>query len=291
MPQLDFKEIPQGNLANGEQDTFELFAREFLEMTGYEILSGPDRGSDGGRDIIVQEIRTGIAGTTHVKWLVSCKHKAHSGSSVGLTDEQDITDRVRLHDCAGFIGFYSTLPASSLTKKLEGFVTTVPGFEFQIIDKEKIERVLLGTGPGLGIAHRFFPISYGKWDSSNRDVDLAMLRIGMPQPVAYKISGDDKVYTLEEIMEKYPQGNHYIFNPWLPLKLILSNHILGITKIMGKDGLEDIPPDYLEQMTRSMEVNIEHMRQQRIAEQEKDKAADKKRRAKQRTKTKNKSRK
>jgi hypothetical protein len=31
MPQLDFKEIPQANLASGEQDTFELFAREFLE--------------------------------------------------------------------------------------------------------------------------------------------------------------------------------------------------------------------------------------------------------------------
>ena len=71
MPQLDFKEIPQANLSNGEQDTFEMFAREFLELLGYEILSGPDRGSDLGRDLIVQEIRTGVGGETHIKWLVS----------------------------------------------------------------------------------------------------------------------------------------------------------------------------------------------------------------------------
>lgn len=27
---LDFKEIPQANIASGEQDTFELFARDFI---------------------------------------------------------------------------------------------------------------------------------------------------------------------------------------------------------------------------------------------------------------------
>src|SRR5215213_887573 len=286
MPQLDFKEISQGNVANGDQDTFELFAREFLEMIGYQILSGPDRGSDGGRDIIVQEMRTGVGGTTYIKWLVSCKHKAHSGTSVVLADEQNILDRVTTHGCHGFIGFYSTVPASSLTKMLEGFKARHLNFDFQILDREKIEGILLRTGPGLGLAQRFFPVSYTKWDSSNRDIDLAMLRVGMPQPVAYKIPGDDKIYTLEEIMEKYPQGNQFIFNPWLPLNLILSNNILGITKIMGKDGLEDIPPDYLERMTESMNANIEHMRQQMYKQKREEQSADQRRRAKERSRTK-----
>ena len=116
MPQLDFKEIPQANLASGEQDTFELFARDFLDLYGFEVLSGPDRGSDLGRDLIVLERRTGVGGETQVRWLVSCKHKAHSGQSVGLSDEQDISDRLRAHGCNGFIGFYSTLPAASLTQ-------------------------------------------------------------------------------------------------------------------------------------------------------------------------------
>jgi hypothetical protein len=280
MPQLDFKEIPPSNLASGEQDTFELFAREFLEMVGYEIISGPDRGSDGGRDIIVQETRIGIGGTTQVRWLVSCKHKAHSGSSVVLSDEPNILERTRSHGCIGFIGFYSTIPASSFTKLLEGIKTNTPGFEHQILDNEKIERILLSTGPGLGLTQRFFPASYSRWDKMHHDIDLAMLRVGMPQPVAYKIPGDDKVYTLQEVMERYSQGNQFIFNPWLPQNLILCNNILGITKIVGSDGLIDIPADYLERMTESMYRNIEHMRQQMLKTKEAEITDDRKRRTK-----------
>jgi hypothetical protein len=278
MPQLDFKEIPQGNIANGEQDTFELFAREFLEMTGYEILSGPDRGSDGGRDIIVQEERKGVGGTTHVKWLVSCKHKAHSGTSVVLGDEINIMDRVASHDCQGFIGFYSTLPASSLTRMLEGFKVKHPWFEFQIHDKEKIERILLETGPGLGLAQRFFPNSYATWSKSKHDVNLAMFRIGMPAPVAFKIPGDEKLYTVEEIIKMYPQGSQYLFNPWLPLNMIFCNNIFGITKLVGPDGLEDVPDDYFERMATSMRVNMEFIQAQMAEEEKAAKEADMKRR-------------
>ena len=138
MPRLDFREIPQANLSTGNQDSFEMFAREFLELIGYKILSGPDRGSDLGRDLIILETRSGVGGETYVKWLVSCKHKAHSGQAVGLSDEQDITDRVKTHSCAGFIGFYSTVPGSSLTKKLDGIKINNPSFEYQIFDREKI---------------------------------------------------------------------------------------------------------------------------------------------------------
>jgi hypothetical protein len=157
MPQLDFKEIPQANLANGEQDTFEMFAREFLEITGYKVLSGPDRGADLGRDLIILETRSGVGGETFVRWLVSCKHKAHSGQSVGLSDEQDITDRVKAHCCKGFIGFYSTLPASSLTKKLDGIKGDNASFEYQIFDREKIEYNLFSKSAGIAIAQRYFP--------------------------------------------------------------------------------------------------------------------------------------
>lgn len=75
MAVLDFKEIPEAHVANGLQDTFELFAREFLEFMGFKIISIPDRGADGGVDLIVEEHRHGIGGVTIVRWLVSCKHK------------------------------------------------------------------------------------------------------------------------------------------------------------------------------------------------------------------------
>ena len=250
MPQLDFKEIPQANLSNGEQDTFEMFAREFLELLGYEILSGPDRGSDLGRDLIVQEIRTGVGGETHIKWLVSCKHKAHSGMSVVLNDEQDIFDRVQTHGCIGFIGIKNNHPT----------------FESQLFDKEKIENALLSTGLGQGIAWRFFPESYGKWSKQNFDLSLAMARFGMPQPVTYKMPNDDKILTLEEVLKLYPQGNQYMWDVFFPQNFILCNNILGITKIVEKDKLVDPPIDYVERRIERINFEIEYMRQQHLEE-------------------------
>ena len=80
MPVLNFSEIPAANLANGQQDTFELFARDVLKHIGYQIDVNPDRGRDGGRDIIAIETRTGVGGETKVRWLVSCKHKSYPSS-------------------------------------------------------------------------------------------------------------------------------------------------------------------------------------------------------------------
>ena len=53
MPPLDFSEIPRANQSGGSQDTFELLARDFFEMLGFKIESGPDRGQDGGRDLFM----------------------------------------------------------------------------------------------------------------------------------------------------------------------------------------------------------------------------------------------
>lgn len=162
MPVLDFKEIPQANVADGQQDIFELFARDFFKMLGFEIVEGPDRGQDGGRDLIVVENRDGIIGKTQFKWLVSCKHKIHSGQSVIDSDETDITDRVKAHGTSGFIGFYSTIISSGLSRKIRGL-----GIEHNVFDREKIEAMLLENELGGKLAKRYFPISYLKWEASN----------------------------------------------------------------------------------------------------------------------------
>ena len=91
---LDFKEIPPANGSDGDQDKFELFAREYIEAIGLEIVSGPDRGQDGGRDILAIETRQGKLSESKTRWLISCKHRAHSGKSVSTSDEQNITDRL-----------------------------------------------------------------------------------------------------------------------------------------------------------------------------------------------------
>ena len=151
MPILDFKEIPVAT-GGATRDQFELFAREFLDSIGFKIVTGPDRGADAGRDLVVEEIRAGVAGETRVRWLVSCKHKAHSGDSVTPDDERDIHDRVRTHNCTGFLAFYSTVPSSGLATKLNA---RDPAFEVLVYDQEKIERELL-TPRGCLLQKDFF---------------------------------------------------------------------------------------------------------------------------------------
>lgn len=163
MPALNFKELPAAHIANGMQDTFELFARDFFKMIGLNIISGPDRGQDGGRDLLAIEQRGGIVGTTEIKWLISCKHKVHSGESVKDSDEADILDRVRAHGAHGFMGFYSTVISSPLGRKLEGLRREI---EIKIFDHEIIEQELLNNPVGKGIARRYFPISYSKWENT-----------------------------------------------------------------------------------------------------------------------------
>jgi hypothetical protein len=131
-------------------------------LLGFRIVEGPDRGQDGGRDVIVEEIRKGIIGESKIRWLVSCKHKAHSNSSVGTKDEIDIPGRVAANQCEGFIGFYSTLPSSGLTRQLEGLKGRM---EYQLFDHEKIESYLLSPSC-LKVAERYFPESISKLSKS-----------------------------------------------------------------------------------------------------------------------------
>lgn len=158
MPIFDFKEIPEPHVASGIQDAFELFARDFLKYLRFDVVDPPSRGADGGKDLIIVEKRTGIIGETTFKWLVSCKHKAHSGNSVGVSDEVNITDRVAANNCHGFVGFYSTLPSSGLTNILRGL-----HFEYKIFDWSAIENELVKSADGLLLAQRFFPKSIANW--------------------------------------------------------------------------------------------------------------------------------
>jgi hypothetical protein len=161
---IDFTEIPQANLGGGLQDTFELFTRDFLEDLGFEIIQHPDRGPDGKKDLIVGEVRSGVGGKTSVRWLVSCKHFAHSGKSVSDTDEPDITDRVAAHKCQGFIGVYSTIPATSLNVKLNGYGDKIC---HQVYDRERIEKELLKHPLGIKLSRRYFPLSIDKFIVQN----------------------------------------------------------------------------------------------------------------------------
>lgn len=116
MARLDFKEIPPADKASGRQDAFELFARDALEVLGFTILLYPFRGPDGGKDLVIEEHRVGPLSDTRFKWLVSCKHLAHSGNSVTPDLERNVIERVKSAGCHGFLGFYSTPAVDGIEK-------------------------------------------------------------------------------------------------------------------------------------------------------------------------------
>ena len=193
MALIDFKEIPKANIADGKQDIFELFAREFFTALGFSIVEDPDRGQDGGRDIIISESRTGIINDTEIRWLVSCKHKIHSGLSVNASDGEDISDRIQAHHCDGFIGFYSTIVSSPLNRKLEALKDK---YEIQIFDREKIERILLENREANKLIRRFFPKSYSEIDLKSPSNLLSKYA-----PLRCKVCGKDLLH--RDILDKY----------------------------------------------------------------------------------------
>lgn len=159
---LDFKEIPQANGNDGLQDSFELFARDFLQMRGYRIIDDPARGADGKKDLIVEEVLVGVAHEKKIRWLVSCKHYIHKKSSVSDKDEINIRERLDQHQCDGFMGFYSTLPSNGLQNMLKGLPRWI------VYDREKIESCLLERNPkSLQLAARYFPESFKKYQIEN----------------------------------------------------------------------------------------------------------------------------
>lgn len=156
---IDFKEIPKANTGNGDQDEFELFARDFLEEIGYSILEAPARGADGGRDLIVA-LRDESESKKQIRWLVSCKHFAHGGRAVGHSDELNILDRTMSKDCGGFLGFYSTIPSEGLMTRLRELENHI---SHRVIDRGKIESLIVGYQGRENLFMRFFPESYKNW--------------------------------------------------------------------------------------------------------------------------------
>lgn len=150
---IDFTEISH------QGDTWELFARDLLKQLGFFIESPPDRGPDGGKDMLVSEQLKGNLSKYRFRWLVSCKHNAKSGKSVSETDEPNLLERIRDYKADGFIGVYSTLAASGWNARLASLRQNGDIKDYQIFDHREIENRLITVGYST-LLLRYFPESY-----------------------------------------------------------------------------------------------------------------------------------
>ncbi|EKB1967770.1 hypothetical protein ACXIUK_22670 [Vibrio parahaemolyticus] len=258
---IDFKEIPQANISNGDQDAFELFARDLLEALGFNIIKGPARGSDDRKDLIVSELRHGRFGSSEVRYLVSCKHFAHGkqeNRSVGNSQEPDIIGRLRNNGCKGFIGFYSTIASEALTREFEDSRRNNPGelLEYQIFDKAKIVDFLHENDKTMALYKRYFPYSFKLNWSEDIDSNLYARKptiscVGCGSDIIENMSG--QVITLSEYEPLLRDGEYDWDKP-----IAKNKHIIFSCNACHNATLEKVDEKYKRWPFDIYSTSIEH---------------------------------
>ncbi len=194
---IDFKELPSSGIA------FELLIREIFIKLNYDVQwsgVGPDRG----KDLIVVEENKSAIGTTKNKWLVQCKHYAHSGKSIGLEDIGDFVSACRDHDVTHYLIVCSTQLSSALMERIDN-ISKKQKISIQYWDATKIER-LLNQPDFYDIFQMFFP-------TSSNDTEI-------------------KIYATQ-------QPNEWIFI-YQSYYIILENRILSSTLKWSHDEIKSI---------------------------------------------------
>lgn len=151
---LDFTELSQ------DGRDLELVMRELLFSLGLNVTwSGV--GPDGGRDLVCTDISTGAIRKYSHKWLVQCKHFAHSRRAVGLNDIDNIVDSCAQHNAEFYMLVSSTSVSSGVVQRIESITNNQNNnITGDFWDSAVIERKL-DQPETWAIAQRFFPISAG----------------------------------------------------------------------------------------------------------------------------------
>ena len=149
---LDFKEIP-------DDHAFENFCMHLLKEMGLRIIVPPAIGPDGGRDIICEE--PSQFRQIGYRWLVSCKHFALSGRSVGVKDDEANANKLVEHGCHGFMFFYSTAYTEGFRAAVDRVGEKIHG-KPTIFNVYDIENILLSSVEMFPLIRQYFPISHDR---------------------------------------------------------------------------------------------------------------------------------
>lgn len=147
---IDFTELPADGIK------FEQLVRELLIRSGFEV-HWTGVGPDGGRDLVVIEKALGALAPFQRKWLVSCKHHANSGKSVGLDDVKDINDACDAVGASGFLLACSTQPSSTVVRRFEE-IEVRGKLVIRYWDSVEIEK-RIAAPQAFALNHLFFPVS------------------------------------------------------------------------------------------------------------------------------------
>lgn len=147
---IDFRELPDDGVK------FEQLIRELLILEGFDV-HWTGVGQDGGRDLVVTETLKGELSIHKRKWLISCKHLANSGKSLGREQAGNITEDCLAIGAEGYIVVCSTQPTTSLVTRLKEIEAT-KNIITLFWDSIEIEKRLSKPNT-FGLIHTFFPVS------------------------------------------------------------------------------------------------------------------------------------
>jgi len=147
---IDFTELPKDGVK------FEQLIRELLVLEGFET-HWTGVGQDGGRDLIVIEKLNGELSEYIRTWLISCKHFANSGKSIGREQAGNILEDCKAIGAEGYILICSTQPTSSLVDRLKQ-IEQNQNIITRFWDSIEIENRLLKPNT-FKLIHTFFPKS------------------------------------------------------------------------------------------------------------------------------------
>lgn len=151
---IDFKELPEDGVK------FEQLIRELLVLEGFET-HWTGVGQDGGRDLVIIEKLKGDLSEHERKWLISCKHTANAGKSLGREQAGNITEDCKAIGAEGYILVCSTQPTASLITRLKE-IEQNQKIITRFWDSIEIERRLSKPNT-FNLIHTFFPESSARY--------------------------------------------------------------------------------------------------------------------------------
>ncbi|WP_315737972.1 restriction endonuclease [Bradyrhizobium sp. SZCCHNR1093] len=176
MSTLDFSEL--SSKPSGE--AFEGLIRLIGERLGVTV-SWTGRGVDQGRDLIFYETQAGRIGSSPVRWLVNCKDNSKTNKAVTEQDVGSISDKVKQHDCNGFLLATTTTAGTALKSTLDALASDIARDRIQtrVWDRFELTKILL-SDQFADLLRQFFPRQSAS--NSAMEIDAARKKIESALP-------------------------------------------------------------------------------------------------------------
>ena|GEM_PF-3744482 len=153
---VDFKEIEDKS-----GFIFERFIEDLLKARGWRIILGAGQGPDGGRDITASINETfGTGKDKERKYLIQCKHYAHSNKTVTPGDITDFSLMPQKHGTKGWLLITSTKVSENVVQNINA-ANKEGGVFFDYWDAREIEKQVLFEDC-REVLKRYFPNSYAR---------------------------------------------------------------------------------------------------------------------------------